>query len=126
MPRDGTRDLDLDHVLYEPLPALDRDELRRLRAIIGPRDDNAADVGSPLLAGVIDLRDGHAPRSHFEEAIEEVDRKLGKLLDGRPVTVINDGFSQALIAVRGEIDEVRAQLTQLQSSVERLTQLLIG
>lgn len=120
-------------VVYEPLPEMDGEELGRLRAIIGFPDPENGSIRSrvrshpsPLDDGVIDLHDSHRPESYLAELLDEVDRKLEKLLDGGPVTVINDGISQALASVHCEIGDMRHQLEQLQASLDRVTRSLIG
>ena len=126
MVRGGARAVGTDDVVYEPLPEMDSEELARLRAVIGFADDDSGAMRSRRPSRIIDLRDGDEPRSYLEEVLEEVDRKLEKLLDGGPVTVVNDGYGAALGAVHGEIEVLRVQVKQLQSSLDRLTRSLMG
>jgi hypothetical protein len=128
----GSGETALAEVVYEPLPTMDREELRKLRATIGEPDDDSevpsrrARATSSFEGAVIDLRDGAAPSVRFGELLEEIDRKLEKLLDGGPVSVINTGTTRALNGIHSEIDDLRNQLHHLQSSLDRLTDALIG
>jgi hypothetical protein len=125
-------------VVYEPLPQLDRDELRRLRATIGlPEADQREPIRPRVLADrvpvppvaattVIDLRDAAAPRVNLVELLEEVDRKLAKLIDGGSMPVFNDFFGDALVEVQSEMGDMRQQLDDLQASLNKLARKLLG
>jgi hypothetical protein len=132
----GSAEVSEDDFVYEPLPQLDRDELRRLRATIGlPANEPRPKRRARLLADrvpaagavaepVIDLRDADAPRN-LTELLEDVDRKLEKLIVGGSMSEADD-FSAALVSMDAEIGDMRDQLTDLQASLEQLTRQLLG
>jgi hypothetical protein len=122
----SSREVDVNDVVYEPLPAMDGDELGRLRTIIGLPDDGSGEIPARRPSPVIDLGDHREPRNYLEERLDEVDRKLEKLLDAGPMPVFNAFFGEALVSVHSEIDELRIQLQQLQSSIDLLRQTLFG
>ena len=130
----GGGEAGLAEVVYEPLPAMGREELRRLRATIG-QADSEGDTAPPSrrhrsassVAGVvIGLQDPAVPAIHFGELLEEVDRKLEKLLDGGSVTVVNEEWGRALAGVHSEISALRSQVHDLQASLDRLVIALLG
>jgi hypothetical protein len=60
------------------------------------------------------------------ELLEAVDRKLEKLLEAGPELIFNDFISQAFVSVHSEIDQLRGEMRQLQSSLDQLSRALLG
>ncbi|MEY2420267.1 MAG: hypothetical protein QOI95_334 [Acidimicrobiaceae bacterium] len=146
----GSQDAEVD-VVYEPLPEMDGDELRRLRETIGLADDSSerirprASVESvdsvdavddddvrddrvplPRSAPLFELRDSDPPDSNMRELLEEVDRKLEKLIEMGPLPVFNTFFGEALVSLHADLADVQRQLAELHASVEALTHALLG
>jgi hypothetical protein len=126
--------------VYEPLPEMDRDELQRLRATIGLPDESLepvrlrirfpADQREPIrpraAAPIIELHDSDPPDGNLQELLQEVDRKLEKLIDMGPTPVFNSFFGDALVSLHSEIGDMNRSLAQLQASIDALQARLFG
>lgn len=123
-------------IVYEPLPEMDSAELARLRAVIGMPDVEAQPIWPrPRHAKTIDLSDEPvvdfdatpAPPAHsLIELLEEVDRKLEKLLHAGPAVPSSNGVGASLNALHCEVDDMRHRVEQLQTSLDALTRSLLG
>jgi hypothetical protein len=139
---EGNGDTGVD-VVDQPLPEMDREELRRLRAIIGPPGADSAPTrprgqgnghGRPEPSPLPEVVNGHNGHARYEglrsrslaELLEEIDRKLEKLLDAGPEPIFTDFVGQALVSVQSEIDVLRGEMRQLQSSLDQLSNALLG
>ena len=116
------------HDVYEPLPEMDREQLARLRAIIGfPDPESAPSPARPRLsAPAIELHDSDPPDRDVVGLLEEVDRKLEKLIEMGPLPIRGAFFESALVSLHADNDDLHRQMARLQASVDWLTHRVVG
>lgn len=120
-----------------------RDELERLREVIGLPDADDAPAWVPRrhapsngltdahdAGAIIDLTDAPVSatdygRRYLAEIVEEIDRKLDKLVHGAPA-LPGHALDQDIRELRYEVDDMRHRVEQLQTSLDALTRSLLG
>ncbi|MEY2404392.1 MAG: hypothetical protein QOD38_1943 [Acidimicrobiaceae bacterium] len=143
----GSTELSPTDCVYEPLPEMDQEELRRLRATIGFPQEDSVPLRLHSARTVIDLRDGadvdadaddrvSGTDDHVDAAeragggvvglLADVDRKVDQLIELDPAPVFNAFFGEALVSLHGEIEDMHQHIERLQASIDVLTRALLG